>query len=367
MTMLESQLLLEFAPRNDPQGGEPYELRLAEDRGAQPVQVRPVVVPSWNRSQAPEEYAPWLDQALIQELPGRKRIRLYCSGQAASQTKLLVQGGTPIHLGRRAEPLIETLVWVRASSKRLRYFHDNPTVRIIDHTRFYDNRGEPCPLPEYDAGSGSFRHAREVTGALVVEYTPGFSLYEIVYDTGESQLPAAWFREMQLAWLAGNIQDATIPTVQVIAIGPHRADQLAFSRDFWPIHAATATGYRSRTSEPFQKQENGYLYTGSSDNDCWTKCKQKIQPEAILLTREELEAVRRCVEAEQSPKFHYVESARKEFTERIFATDNPELYLEVARPVELTLRLQRADDGVCTTQAPTGCCPELTLRFARHS
>ncbi|MBF0614222.1 MAG: hypothetical protein G8237_04940 [Magnetococcales bacterium] len=367
MTALETQLLLEFAPHAHIHA-TPFELRLAEDRGAAPVQVQPVVVPAWTRALAAEEYAPWLDQALIQEQPGCKRIRLYCSEQAASQTRLIVQGGTATSLGRRQAPLMETLVWVRTHAKKLRHFQDHPTVRIIDHTRFYNGRGEPCPLPEFDPATGTFHHPQEITGALVVEYTPGFTLYEIHYDTGETQLPATWFREMKLAWLAGNIHDATIPQVQVIAIGPDRADQLAFSRDFWPPHAATSSGYRSRTKEPFVQQNDGYLYTGSGNPEsCWEKCKNKIQPEARLLTQAELEAIRNCVELERNPKFHYVESSRIERTERITALDNPEMYIDVARPVELTMRLQRADGGVCTTRPPTGCCPEIILRFSNHS
>ncbi|MBF0189789.1 MAG: hypothetical protein HQL99_01405 [Magnetococcales bacterium] len=363
MTILEAGLRLDFSPHAQ-SDQEPFELRLSQDRGSVPVQVRPATVPSWTRTHALEAYADWLDEALIQESPGLKRVRLYCSDNAAARTRLTVHGGTPTPLGRRHEPLIETLVWVQSHARRLRYGHDRPQARILDHTRFYDLQGQECPLPEFDPESGTFHHPREVTGALVVEYAPGFSLYEISYDTGASQLPAEWFRELKLAWLAGNIHDATPPMVRVIAIGPNAADQLSFNRDFWPTHAGTQTGYRARSPEPFTPEGSGYRYVPTPGKTCWDRCKHLIQPHSSLLTQQEMIAVRNCVETQNTPRFHYVEESRVVRTERVFAPDNPELYIDVARPVELVMKLKRADGGLCDHNTPSGCCPELTLRFS---
>ncbi|MBF0212195.1 MAG: hypothetical protein HQM00_01380 [Magnetococcales bacterium] len=363
MTSLQTELRLDFAPQAQSHP-ESFELRAIEERGSVPLQVRPVLVPAWTRTDALEEYAPWLDKALIQIAPGRKRVRLYCSREVASRSRLTVQGGVPLPLGRRQEPLVETLVWVQTHSKRLRHFHDRPQARILDHTRFYDRDGQELPLPEYDPDSASFHHPQAVTGALVVEYTPGYSLYEIVYDSGEAQLSAEWFREMKLAWLAGNIHDATIPVVRVIAIGPEMVDQLTFTRNFWPSHAGVRTGFRALDDEPFVREGDGYRYIPRADHSCWERCKERVQPDRALLTTKEMIAVRNCVSAEQAPRFHYVEESRVVRTERISAPDNPELYIDVARPVELVMKLKRADDAVCDQQPPAGCCPEITLRFS---
>ncbi|MEO5345865.1 MAG: hypothetical protein H7834_05745 [Magnetococcus sp. YQC-9] len=364
MTALEASLQLAFPPLSQTVH-EPFELRLFTDRGARPVQVRPALVPAWTWEHPLEAYAKWLDGALLQQAPGHRRIRLYCTRAAAEKTRLTVMGGTAIDLGRRQEVLIETLVWVRATTKRLRYCYDQPEARIFEHSRFFDAQGRETELPHYDPESATFTHAAAVTGALVVEYTPEFTLYEITYDSGFSQTTPEIWRDMRLAWLAGSIHDAAVPPVRIIAVGPTSADQLTFSRDFWPARADTATGFKASDIVPFSKEGSSYRYKPSGDSSCWDRCKQRIQPDSSLLSEREMTAIRNCVQTAQNPRFQYVEESRVTRLERIFAPDNPQLYIDVARTVEMVLKLKRADDNPC--EAQSGCCPELTLRFAGSS
>lgn len=361
MSTLDTHLLLNFVNQADTVQ-EPFFLQLDENRGAIPLQVRPLTVSSWTR--ASEEYETYLDRALVMEARGRQRVRLYCAKALVSSCRLLVQGGSYQRLGRRQQPILETLVWVRASSRRLRYHHDRPSMRIIEQTRFFSVDGQETSLPQYDQATGSFHHSMEVTGALVVEYSPGFTLYEIEYDTGEAQVPAEWFREMKLAWLAGNLFNATIPPVRIIAMGPKQADQLAFARDFWPSHSSVRTGYRSAVIPHVEPDGEGYQVKPTLDDPCLQRCKEKIQPHGSYLTAAQMQAVRNCVEAEKSPKYQYVEESRTTRIERISAPDNPDVYIDVARPLELVMQLKRADGGVCDNHSPSGCCPELRLRFA---
>ncbi len=361
MNSLDAGLLLNFV--NQPDTIQtPFVLQTDEDRGAVPIQVRPATVPSWSRE--PEAFSDYLPQALIMEAPGRQRIRLYCPKATVSTVRLLVQGGSSKRLGRRQKPIVETLIWVRGQNRKLRYHYDQPTITIVDHTRFFNADGQESPLPVYDQSTGTFHHAQEVTGALVVRYAPGFLLYEIEYDVGESQIPAEWLREMKLAWLAGNIHTATIPPVRVIAMGTSEADQLTFPRIFWPSHAMTRTGYRSTVTPQVKPNGSGYTVQPQGFTDpCWQRCKEKIQPNGNQLSAAQMQAVRNCVAAEKSPKYHYVEASRIIRTERLFAPDNADLYIDVARPVEIVMRLQRADEGVCDNHPPPSCCPELRLRF----
>ncbi|MBF0180713.1 MAG: hypothetical protein HQM03_11890 [Magnetococcales bacterium] len=362
MTTLAAGLKLDFAPHWE-RNREPFALQAAVDPGGSPVQVRPFTVPAWTLD--PTQYEGFLDQALVMEESGRRRVRLYCADALAGGVRLLVLGGAHRNLGRRQEPMLEILSWTQAATRRLRFHHDQPAVRLVDRTAFYNDRGEEVGAPEYDQASGAFHHPQEVTGALLVEYRPGFTLYEIEYDTGAAQIPPEWFREMKLAWLAGNIHQAAIPPVRVIAIGTRAADQISFAREFWPYHSSVLTGFRSVRAPTFETTDNGYKITPKPlDDPCWQRCKEMIRPNDPYLTAAELVALHDCVQRGKNPKFQYVEESRSVRVERLFAPDNPEVWLDVARPVELVMKLQRADSGVCDGQAPSGCCPELRLRFS---
>ncbi|MEO5332860.1 MAG: hypothetical protein H7839_12625 [Magnetococcus sp. YQC-5] len=360
MNTLDTGVTLNFVSQQTTHR-EPFILQTGKDRGKTPLMVRPVVVHAWTRD--PSEYEAQLSEALVMESPGRQRVRLYCSQAQAPVVRMLVHGGASKALGRRHEPLLETLTWVQANTRQLRFFYDQPTMRIVDHTRFFLNNGQETQLPDYDQQTGTFHHPHAVTGALVVEYFPGFTLYEIEYDTGAAQISPEWFREIQQAWLAGNIHNATIPEVRVIAMGTNEVDQITFARDFWPAQTMVRTGYTTTSKPEIIPTPDGYRIKSLPSDPCWSRCKEQIQPDGPLLSAAQMVALQNCVDAEKSPKYHYVEESRSVKTERIYAPDSPDVYIDVARPVELVMKLKRADGGICTNQAPPGCCPELRLRF----
>ena len=342
---------------------EPFLLKAEDDQGTIPLQLHPLEVNYWTRQQG--VYDAELHNALQMKTPGVRRIRLYCSATSMAGVRLLVHGGKHRYLGRRQEPLIETLTWNRTQTRFLRFFYGQPGITILEQTAFVDNAGQETSAPHYLPAQGRFHHTQEVTGAMVVEYRPGFSLYEITYDTGEEQVSEQVFRAMKLAWLAGNIRDASIPLVRVIAITAHDATQLVFSRRFWPEHSFAQHGFQYEPEEPEMVSVEGgfYVQDHAFQDPCWSRCRQKIQPDASILTWEERQAILDCVARERQPRYHYIENTRTVKTERIYSQDNPSVYVDVERPVELMFQLRRADQSTCPDRLPSNCCPELVLRF----
>ena len=360
MTASVASLKIDFMAS---QPREPFVLTLGDDQGSVPLRVYPMVVNSWTRK--PGSYDALLANALSMQSPGVRRVRLYCPVRLAVETRLLVHGGRQRYLGRRKEPRVETLTWNRDLACSLRFFYDRPDISILEQTRFFDNDGNETSPPEYIPSQGLFRHAQEVTGALVVEYLPGFSLYEIKYDSGEEQVTQKAFREMKLAWLAGNIRDAIIPLVRVIAISSKNATQLTFPRSFWPEHSAARQWFQEEAKEPeMLPVACGFrVNPGGATDPCWSRCKEKIKPDDNYLTQADRQAILDCVEQGKRPLYHYVEKKRSVKIERIYSHNDPEVYVDVERPVELVFRFQRADDSPCVDPSPPGCCPELVLRF----
>lgn len=342
---------------------EPFVLMDGEESGAMPIRVYPIVVNAWSRK--PGVYDHLLDSVLVMKWPGVRRIRLYCSNEAAKDVRLLVQGGSYRLLGRRSELRTETLTWVQSSMERLRFFYDHPDVEIVDATRFFDKDGLETSLPDYLPSKGGFQHTTQVTGALVVAYRPSYSLFEIEYDTGEGQTTDSGYRQMRLAWLAGNIRDSTIPPVHVIALNGSRGDQLSFQRSFWPDRSAVRHWFEEDVEEPEMIPDgSGFRFDPKGEIDpCWYRCKEKIKPNSGFLTYEERLAIRRCVETSKHPSYHYVETGRTVKTERIFSQNDPNVYVDVDHPVSMVMRFQRSDDSPCEDQSPPGCCPELVFRF----
>lgn len=360
MSAFVTSLKLDMAPS---QRRSPFVLSVGDDQGAVPVRVTPKVVHAWSRK--PGVYDALLDDTLRMKTPGVRRVRLYCPVRVASEARLVVHGGQARYVGRRTEPLVETVTWIQNRARSLRFFHDRPDLRILEQTRFFDNHGHEVSPPAYVPSKGGFRHDQEVTGAMMVSYDPGFSLYEIQYDTGEAQMSASAFREVKLAWLAGNIRDAIIPPVRIIALSGEHATQVSFPRAFWPEHSAVRQWFQEDGEEPAMiPVAGGFRVDPDSGVDaCWARCKEKVKPEDNYLTAEDRQAILDCVEQGKNPRYHYVESKRTAKTERIHSQNDPEVYVDVERPVELIFRLQRADDAPCVDPAPPPCCPELILRF----
>ncbi|MBF0341455.1 MAG: hypothetical protein HQL95_10915, partial [Magnetococcales bacterium] len=105
----------------------------------------------------------------------------------------------------RYEPVVEAITWTGEVRKRLRYPYDHPGVEIIQQTTFRDRSGAVVPSPRYDPVKAEFYTEKEAFGGIVVRYSSGFALYEILYDTGQLVASTQLFEEMQRSWMFGNI------------------------------------------------------------------------------------------------------------------------------------------------------------------
>ena len=347
-------------------GGEPFTLEVDDGIGAEPVKVyRYVSTGEW----VDHVYTILTPRGIRTGRNGKKRVRLYCSEAIAQKVMVRVYRATPqgsvTCLGRRFEPIIETLTWNNSRVSRLQYPYDNPDVAILDHTWFIDADGNDLPIPVRMPNTPEFMSEQEVTGTLVVRYSPGFTLYEIPYDIGESFISADRFMEITDAWWQGNIEDALPPSVEVLAIAPGLSARLSFRRNHNP------TGQQNIASEPLpdpvivQDADGNAIVTNedSIDQDCWEKCKKMLFPDENINTFEKTKAVKNCVASNKNPSYQYVEQSRQTKTDRINSSDNPELYIDVERATQIVLRLQRADGCPCNDpNAPTGS-PEIVLRF----
>lgn len=354
------------------QRASPFVLSANPDPGNRPVQLYPMRVTAW--SQQAGVYDRQLPMALRSKLSGLRRIRLYCSERLESDLRLVVHGeGRLRFLGRRKEPYLETLTWLQSQSETLRYFYNQPETEIVESTRFFDNRGREVPPPGYLPTFGIFRHAQPVTGALVVSYQPGFFLYEVEYDAGESVMTEKAFREMKRAWLAGNIHDAWIPPVRVIALSGHQATQLTFARAFWPERSSASLLFQDEEKAPalgsgLYEVPGGYEVDPKQMSPCWVRCRDRIKPGATRFTQAELAAIQACFE-KNSPKnssHQYVESSRKSRTERIYSRSDPDTYIDIERTVSMTLEKKSVQGGLCEEGSLEGQTQTLSLRFKSH-
>ncbi|MBF0108671.1 MAG: hypothetical protein HQL76_05810 [Magnetococcales bacterium] len=261
MSELATSLQVNFASR---EAESPFELVTGDNDqgGSAPVQVAfshlTVTVGSWGVIFRMSQITP-----LQVTVPGRKRVKLYCSETAAQGVTLFVDNGpatvrvmermgiaefpreipvnTAVSLGRRSEPVVEPLTWSGEVRKRLRWFYDQPEVEILQQTVFRDRTGAVVEGPRYDPQRGEFFTRGEAFGALVVRYAAGFSLFDVVYDNGQGVASPDQFAEMQRAWSSGNITSTEIPPVRIIALSGSKAATGSFERVFWPIGAPIIT------------------------------------------------------------------------------------------------------------------------------
>nr|CRH06124.1 Conserved protein of unknown function [Candidatus Magnetococcus massalia] len=318
MSEISTSLTINFtAPELD----EPFELVTGDDDqgGSAPVQVAYSQLTSsicgWGRVCYSMSQITPLD-VIVQ---GKKRVKLYCSSRVATTSRLIVDGGTAVLIGRRSEPVVETITWTREHTKKLRWLYDQPEVEIIEQTSFRDEQGQVVDPPRYDRSRGEFHSGHKVIGALVVRYSAGFSLYEVQYGNGRETTIAAHFAEMQRAWESGNIESTEVPSVRVIALSDWHATQGAFPRKFWPIGAPTIR-FRTRTT---------------SDNNDDHGEEEEDEPF-------------------QSDSFYQeVPGTRQTVLEKVYHSEDPEQFIEVKK----TLYLEARDTATGNT---------LKIRFLNH-
>ncbi|MEO5362457.1 MAG: hypothetical protein H7838_02345 [Magnetococcus sp. DMHC-8] len=299
---------------------DPFVLQTGHDLGSRPVRLQPVRVNAWSLQTGIHDR--FLPMAMQMQAPGLQRVRLYCADRPAQEVRLLVDGeGSARCLGRRQEPVVEILTWVQSRSQPLRFGYDQPPVTIRESTRFFDNDGQEVARPLYRSDLGAFQHGQPVTGALVVEYRPACFLYEIAYGTGEQVASAQGFQALKRAWLAGNIHDAVIPPVHIIALSRHQAAQLTLPRRFWP-NSSSAT-----------------------------------------LQFQDTEALQLCTEEHGQERYQYVENGRETAAERIYSRHDPNSYVDILRTVAISFERQAVNGVPCTEAAAGGPSPQMLLRF----
>ncbi|MEO5341071.1 MAG: hypothetical protein H7837_11250 [Magnetococcus sp. MYC-9] len=349
---------------------EPFLLVAGEDLGSRPVQLHPLTVPFW--SQQPGVYDRLLPLALRMSAPGLRRLRLYCSDRPESELRLVVLGGGQARcLGRRSAPVIETLTWLQSRSQSLRFFYDRPEVTILESTRFFDNNGQEVDPPRYQRhppGEGLFLAGQPVTGALVVAYQASYFLCEIEYDAGTAVVAEKGLREAKLAWLAGNIRDATLPPVRVIALSGAQADQLTFARHFWPEHASASQSFQETGLPEATPVPGGYYVNPEQMSNCWLNCRERVKPGATLFTPQELQAIQECLQqSRRADDYQYMESKRETRTERIYSRNDPNNYVDVQRMVAVSFERQPINGGGCGEGGADNGLPILRLRFRNPS
>ena len=155
-----------------------------------------------------------------------------------------VRVGVAISKGRHTETKMETLSWSGDdyTKRKLLYFYDSPEITIVQERGFRNLVGDVLPAPTYNQATGEFTAEPGTVGSMVVSYEAGYSLFEIVYDTGQAVASTALFAAMQRAWMGGmervwksrNIHDANPPPVQVIASTGRRASTGTFRREYSP-------------------------------------------------------------------------------------------------------------------------------------
>ena len=334
-------LTLAFAPRNQndpddpndppvdfgaPELDEPFNLVTddGDQGGSAPVQLET------SSTSTAYHYYEWGSHKLSVDwvtalkvlVPGKKRIKLYCSSRVAGTVRLMVGiGESPVQqsrssfqppgnagsqsqpaydapdaarlIGRRSEMITETLSWLRENDQKLQYFYDNPTVEIIEQTSFWDANGNKVDTPRYDRARGTFRSSVKVVGMLVVRYNAGFSLFEITYGNGESVASPTLFAEMQKAWKSGDIYTTDIPPVRIIALSRWHAAMATFQRKFWPIGDTRFFFSNARLDED---------------------------------------------DSSISTRYSEVPGKRKTVTERVFHPDNSEVFVDVKKTTYLEAR-----------------------------
>ncbi|MBF0108771.1 MAG: hypothetical protein HQL76_06310 [Magnetococcales bacterium] len=175
-------------------------------------------------------------EALKMLTPGQKRVKVFCPKAMDKAVKIYVDNSRESvrSMGRRNDPVTETLTWSGEVWKPLRYPYDNPEATIIERTVFRDRKGNRVAEPKYDRRRCGYATAMEAIGALVVQYAPGYSLFQIEYDTGKQVASRELFEEMKKCWISGDIGKASVPPVRLVAISDRAAVSAQFERSFWP-------------------------------------------------------------------------------------------------------------------------------------
>ncbi len=354
MSQVSAGLTLHFAPDSSTDESV-FQLEVMDNGGKKPVHLRPRFVLHWSWANGLSGI--WKATDLTMLSFGKRRVRLYANNLSPLDISLHITGGEAEYIGERTAPRRESFSWNDSKTNRLAYWYSAAEARIIHTTSFFNGDGDEVNPPVLNTQTGMIAHSEKVIGSLIVEYEPSFYLYEITYDGGvEGDSPETLERktEMLTAWLAGNINDADIPPVGIIALAPGRATQGSFQREFWPAGADSHEGYK-------EEQTTTTTYTPPEEEEppedpdpCWEACWRHIGSPWPLSPWDH-DAIQSCMENRgERPDIFYKESSRENLTVRVYAKDEQGAdieneYIEVKRPLKVTFTLQKSggSESVC--------------------
>jgi hypothetical protein len=353
MSQVSAGLTLNFTPSSSAEN-QVFQLEVSDNGGKKPVHLRPQFVLHWSWNNGLSGKWTATDLAMISS--GKRRVRLYCNDLSPLDINLYITGGDAEYIGERQAVRRESFSWNNSKTNRLAYWYSTAEAKIVHTTRFFTMDGEEVDPPVLNTQTGIISHTEKVIGSLIVEYEPTFYLYEVTYDAGvqdDSQETIERKTEMLTAWLAGNINDADIPPVGLIALAPGRATQGSFQREFWPDRADSHEGYKEETTTttytPAEEEE-----PPNDPDPCWEACWQSIGS-PWPLSPWDREAIQSCMNNKgERPDIFYKESSREDLTVRVFAKDEQgqdieNEYIEVKRPLRVVFSLQKTggSESVC--------------------
>ena len=181
------------------------------------------------------------EPVVIHVLSGITNVRLYSPIEASSVLVYGTGGGSIKYIGMREDIIREVITFAGASQQTLSKGYgivtEQPT--ILDVSLFHDENGEEISPPKYK-GLGLFDAGIDAYGALAVEYSISFYLYQVEYF-----IPDEIILETQKVYDETHIikplaEYAILPiTVLAFAEGGF-GSTLSISRDFMTVNSATS-------------------------------------------------------------------------------------------------------------------------------
>jgi len=99
-----------------------------------------------------------------------------------------LQGDQVQRNGRRSGTRTETLRFAGDTAAQIRFWHDNPTVEVVDATTFLDGAGVVVDAPQARP-QGRFIAPGAVFGALLVRYEATYTEYTVAYEMPDPVQP----------------------------------------------------------------------------------------------------------------------------------------------------------------------------------
>ncbi len=212
----------------------------------------------------------------ISVTPGTKRFKVYCSNADASSLRVTIDGcaftetytpaaqvitGVDINqrtgdlvdtgpigvyqgpsstltvntlamIGRVYTPVYESITWNGDCRHSLKFPYDSPYISLVGATYFYDKFGAQVPAPVYYQNRGEFIASTDCYGSMIVQYSPGVNIYQVVFDLGDSKPATDAAKNL---WLQGELKAAAnLTPLMLMVMAPRKSVVGMFQRNFTP-------------------------------------------------------------------------------------------------------------------------------------